>query len=162
MSLYNTRVLVKQNNAKETHMKAFKFNKGKSVEDLKKHKGAGGGVSKYKWDAMFAEPCIITQGDDYEVETDAMLPKIKTAARRRYKVVEVYKTDAEGVKLVGRVDKDGKAIHDQLILIPRDMTPDERTAEDAKRAEEKLAKASETEATTPATPTDEPEGVEAA
>ena len=110
--------------------------KGKTFE-FKKATGAG---SKYNWDAMFTGDLVLISkgtddqlktGDcDYTVAEDAMIPKIKTAARRRYKVVSVSRVDHQGNKLV-----------DSLILQARDMTADERTAEDQKRAEEKIARA---------------------
>lgn len=107
--------------------KVFKFTKGKSVENLRQHKGGGSGTSKYPWDTIFdGNPNVITKGEDYTVETDAMGPKIKTAARRRYKTVEIFTKDPDGNKLT-----------DQLIVIASDMTPEQRQAEDVKRAEEK-------------------------
>lgn len=111
-------------------MKTFKFAKGKSLDNLRAHKGGGAG-SKYKWDEIFnGEANLITKGDDYTVDTLAMPPKIKTAARRRYKVAEVFSKDPDGNKLT-----------DALIVIARDMTADERQAEDVKRAEEKAKRA---------------------
>ena len=100
----------------------------------------GGGVSKYPWEQWFNGDLLLLEQDavneagetvhkrDYEVATDAMPPKIKTAARRRYKVVQISRKDADGHKL-------GEAI----IIKARDMTPEERTTEDLLRAEEKEA-----------------------
>lgn len=114
--------------------KVFKFTKGKSVESLRAHKG--GQASKYAWDAILnGDPQIITKGEDYHAETDAMPPKIKLAARRRYKMVEVFQKDPDGNKLT-----------DQLIVIATDMTPEQRQAEDVKRAEEKAKRAAKGEA----------------
>lgn len=71
----------------------------------------------------------VVKGDaDYSVDTDAMAPKIKVAARKRYKVVQISRRDADGNKL-----------GDALIIQARDMTADERQTEDVKRAEEKAA-----------------------
>lgn len=107
--------------------------------------GGGGGVSKYDWDGWFAPDPVkyptglimiersvydgggsLKEKRDYDVPTDSMLPKIKTAARRRYKVVQVSRLDADGNKLV-----------DALILKGRDMMADERIEENRKRAAEK-------------------------
>lgn len=116
--------------------KVFKFSKGKSIENLRAHKGGGSGTSKYPWDQIFdGNANVITKGEDYNVETDAMPPKIKTAARRRYKMVEVFTKDPDGNKL-----------EDQLIVIATDMTPEQRQAEDVKRAEEKAKRAAKGEA----------------
>lgn len=99
--------------------------------------------TKYAWDEWFNGNLLllerssgeendkgtivnITEKRDYEVPTDAMPPKIKTAARRRYKVVQISRLDADGNKLV-----------DALIIKGRDMTPEERQEEDILRAEEK-------------------------
>ena len=65
---------------------------------------------------------------DYDVETVWMPYKIRVAARKLYKFVEISNRDADGNKLV-----------DSLILHSRDMTPDERVAEDERRAEVKAA-----------------------
>jgi hypothetical protein len=100
-----------------------------------------GKQAKYPWDEWFNGDLLmlerstfnadgtIAEKKDYEVETDAMPPKLKTAARRRYKVVQISRRDANGDKLV-----------DALIIRARDMTADERTAEDLQRAEEKAAR----------------------
>ena len=107
----------------------------------------GGGVvaSKYPWDEWFSGDLLllersegtenekgtidtITVKKDYEVGNDAMLPKIKTAARKRYKVCQVSRYDADGNRLVN-----------SLIIKARDMTDDEKQAEDILRAEEKAA-----------------------
>lgn len=96
--------------------------------------------TKYPWDEWFSghllmlersdcdADCNVTgEKRDYEVETDAMPPKLKTAARRRYKVVQVSRRDADGNKLANA-----------LIIKARDMTPEERQDEDILRAEEKV------------------------
>lgn len=100
---------------------------------------AGGG--KYDWDSWFsgellmlersdvdAEGNVTGEKRDYEVPTDSMPPKIKTAARRRYKKVSISRYDANRNPL-------GEAV----IIQARDMTPEERQAEDILRAEEKAA-----------------------
>lgn len=101
--------------------------------------------SKYAWDEWFSGELLllerssgtenekgtiveVSEQRDYEVPTDAMPPKIKTAARRRYKVAQISRVGADGAKLV-----------DSLIIKARDMTPDERVEEDMLRAEEKAA-----------------------
>lgn len=107
---------------------------------------AKGQASKYPWDEWFNGDLLllerssgteddkgtvveVTDKRDFEVQRDAMPAKIKTAARRRYKVVEISKRDADGQPL----DNSG------LIIRARDMSDDERQAEDLLRAEEKEA-----------------------
>lgn len=122
--------------------KAIKLAKGKEFHFA----AAGAGQpSKYPWDEWLDGTLLmlersagtedekgtiteVTEKRDYEVNTDAMVPKIKTAARRRYKVVQVSKRDADGNRLA-----------DALIIKARDMSSDERVAEDMLRAEEKQA-----------------------
>lgn len=97
-------------------------------------------ASKYPWDAIFdGEIKVLCKGDDYTVETDAMIPKIKTAARRRYKVASVSTRGPDGAKLT-----------DMIVVQARDMDENEHAVEDAKRAEEKTrrAEAGETEPAT--------------
>ena len=72
---------------------------------------------------------------DYEVSTEQMVIKIKGAARKRYKVVQVSRHDVDGNLLDGAV-----------IIKTRDMTEDEREAEDIYRAEKKAAKQEASEA----------------
>ena len=116
-------------------MKQVKLPKGKTFEFR-----TAGAQSKYKWDDMFTGDLIlIEKGSDYDVSTDAMGPKVKSAARRRYKVVSVSRKDAEG-----------KPLGDALILQSRDMTHEEKQAEDLRRAEHKAERAAEREASTPA------------
>lgn len=122
--------------------KTVKLKKGQEFT-FKKAAGGGGG-GKYDWDGWFnGELLLIERSDvnedgelvdggtkrDFEVETDAMPAKIKTAARRRYKVVQISRLDADGNKL----ENGG------LIIKARDMTDEERQAEDLLRAEEKEA-----------------------
>lgn len=98
--------------------------------------GGGGTASKYDWNSWFdgqlwqLTKTTEAEKGDFDVDVDAMPPKIKTAARRRYKVVQISRLDADGVKLT-----------DAVIIKARDMTPEEHTAEDLKRAEEKAARA---------------------
>lgn len=87
--------------------------------------------SKYPWDAMFnGDLNVLVKGEDYDVDTAHMIPKLKTAARRRYKIVEVSTRDHKGDKL-----------EDMLIIRARDMNEQERADEDAKRAQEKVNRA---------------------
>lgn len=109
----------------------------------------GSGAVKYPWGEWFSgelleiersvptdEPDAVndkgtivkikTKGD-YEVPTGAMLPKTKTAARARYKVCGM-----------SRVDAKGKRLKDSIIIQARDMTPEERIAEDAQRVLDKM------------------------
>lgn len=118
-------------------------------------------VSKYDWDGWFsgellmlersdvdADGNLIDGGEkrDYEVATEAMIPKIKTAARKRYKIVQVSRKDADGNKL-----------ENALIIRARDMSPEERVEEDKTRAEEKAAKQeAKQKAEANGTPTDAP------
>ena len=102
--------------------------------------GGGGGASgKYPWDEWFNGSLLLLERSDaddegnvtgekrdYEVHTNAMPPKIKTAARRRYKIVQISRKDADGNKL-----------NEAVIIRARDMTDEERLAEDVLRAEEK-------------------------
>lgn len=107
--------------------------------------GGGGVASKYPWDEWFNGNLLLlerSEGDedakgavvnittkkDYDVATDAMPAKLKTAARRRYKVVQISRKDADGQRLT-----------DALIIRARDMDTAERDAEDIQRAEEKEA-----------------------
>lgn len=127
--------------------KPIKLKKGEEFDFGSASGGGGGG--KYPWDEWFngdlwllerssgtedEKGTITTVSDkrDYEVPTDAMPPKIKTAARRRYKICQV-----------SRRDKDGNRLVESLIIRARDMTAEERDAEDLKRAEEKEAKKAE-------------------
>lgn len=106
----------------------------------------GGGAHKYPWDEWFSGDLLLlerseglengkgtiekpTTTRDYGVPQDAMAPKIKTAARRRYKVVQISRLDADGKRL----ENSG------LIIRARDMTAEERVEEDILRAEEKEA-----------------------
>lgn len=125
--------------------KTVKLGKGKDFTFASPAPG-GGQPSKYPWDEWFDGTLLLLErsfGDqddagnitnvhdkkDYEVGTNAMVPKMKTAARKRYKVVQV-----------SRLDQDGKRLVDSLIIRARDMTADERDAEDILRAEEKAEK----------------------
>ena len=135
--------------------KSVKVGKGK--EFVFAPTSGGGQALKYPWDEWFnpdpkqfpnglvwLERSEGTEDDkgtitevsekrDYEVKTEAMPPKIKTAARRRYKVVQISRLDADGNKL-----------EDAIIIRARDMTAEERADEDQLRAEEKAAKAAST------------------
>lgn len=123
--------------------KPIKLKKGQEF----KFKAAvgGGGDSRYPWDEwlngdlLLLEQSVgekdekgkvinITEKRDFEVDAQAMRGKVKLAGRKRYKYVDVSYRDADGTKLV-----------DSLIIRARDMTDDERVAEDLLRAEEKEA-----------------------
>ncbi len=136
--------------------KPVTLKKGQAFE----FKNRGGFASKYSWDDWFksdpktgkgqllqlvkgSDEQVTKKEADYSVETDAMPAKIKTAARKRYKVVRVSTRDADGAKLT-----------DGIIIQARDMTAEERTAEDLKRAEEKAAGEETEEA--PGTPAEAP------
>lgn len=127
--------------------KQVKLGKGKEFV----FKAAGGQASRYPWNEWFngdllllerstveptgqldekGKPKVrVTHKRDYDVETDAMPGKLKGAARRAYKVIQISRRDADGNKL-----------GESLIIRARDMTADERVAEDLKRAEEKAAR----------------------
>ncbi len=148
--------------------KAVKLGKGK--EFTFKQTTGGAAESKYPWDEWFNGSLLMlersegTSNDkgtievpvvkkDYEVSNDAMPAKLKTAARRRYKVCQI-----------SRLDADGHRLKDALIIQARDMTPEERQDEDIMRAEEKEAgkerrKKAETNGTAPqqAAPAAQPE-----
>ena len=123
--------------------KVVKLPKGKEFVFAKV--ASKGAAPKYPWDEWFNGDLLlleqstgsknekgtvvtISQKKDYEVDTDQMPPKIKTAARARYKVVEVSRRDHEGNRL-----------QDAVIIRARDMTDEERTTEDILRVEEKAA-----------------------
>lgn len=111
----------------------------------------GGGSHPYKWDEWFSGDLVLLERSegpenekgtieapvtmrDYGVPQDAMFPKTKTAARRRYKVVFLAKREYNAK--TGMFDG-AKLENGGIILQARDMTPDERVAEDILRAEEK-------------------------
>ena len=121
--------------------KPVKLAKGK--EFIFRAAPKGGGESKYAWDEWFSGTILLlersegvendkgtieapTVKKDFGVGVNAMIPKLHTAARRRYKVVQVSRLDADGAKL-----------KDSIIIRARDMTPDERQEEDLLRAEER-------------------------
>ncbi len=127
--------------------KAVKLAKGREFS-FKSAVGGAATASKYPWDDWFNGDLLLIERDvleptgeqdaegnpvlrvkqkrDFDVEVNAIPGKIKTAARKRYKVVQV-----------SRLDADGKKLADSLIIRARDMTADERDAEDLLRAEEK-------------------------
>ena len=141
--------------------KSVKVGKGK--EFVFAPTSGGGQALKYAWDEWFnPDPKAFPNGlvylerstgtenekgaivdvsekRDFEVSVEAMPPKIKTAARKRYKVVQISRLDADGNKL-----------EDALIIRARDMTAEERVEEDQLRAEEKAAKVASTNGQTEA------------
>ncbi len=124
--------------------KQVKLAKGKEFTFAK----VSAAVSKYPWDSWFGGDLLMLEKDttgadgkvhkgDFDVDVKAMPAKIKAAARRRYKIVQISFRDADGNKL-----------KDSIIIKGRDMTPEERGEEDVRRAEEREARkaAAETEA----------------
>lgn len=118
----------------------------KGVSAFKFEKSTGGGEAKYQWaDWLNGDLLMIEQSEgkkdekgtvvevtvkkDYEAPTNHMTSKLRVAARKRYKIVQI-----------SRKGYDGKKLGDALIIQARDMTPDEKVAEDLLRAEEKAAK----------------------
>jgi hypothetical protein len=128
-------------------MKSVKLAKGKEFTFAKAT--GGGAVSKYPWEEWFnPDPkhfpnglvyleqsrgkkndkgavTEVTEKLDFEVETTTMPFKIRQAARKYYKNVQISTLDADGNRLV-----------DSLIIKSSDMSADERQAEDMLRAEE--------------------------
>jgi hypothetical protein len=99
------------------------IDKGTSI--LIEVRGAVGGGTKYPWAKWFNGTLWhIEKGTDYTVETDMMPGELKSAARSRYKIVQISRLDADGNKLA-----------DSLIIRARDMTAAERVAEVLRRAE---------------------------
>jgi hypothetical protein len=124
---------------KETRMKEVKLAKGKEFD----FSSTSAQATKYPWDAWFSGKLLMiersegpenekgtieapTLEKDFGVRVDAMVPKIHTAARRKYKVVQI-----------SRKDHDGKKLKDALIIKARDMMFDERQEEDLLRQQEK-------------------------
>ncbi len=68
----------------------------------------------------------VTEKRDFEVDTNTMPAKLKTAARKRHKVCQI-----------SRIDADGKKLKDSIIIRARDMDAEERLAEDVLREEER-------------------------
>lgn len=123
-----------------TMAQKVKLAKGKEFTFAK----STGAASKYPWDEWFNGDLLLLERSDvdkegnltpsgikrdFEVEVDAMPAKLKTAARRRYKVVQISRRDADGNKL-----------ETGIIIKARDMMADEKIAEDVLRAEEKVAR----------------------
>lgn len=123
---------------------AQKIKLGKGKEFQFKERSVGG-EPKYPWDEWFDGSLYMiersegpenekgtievpTVAKDFGVSVNAMVPKLHTAARRRYKVVQISRHDADGNKL-----------KNALIIRARDMTDEERVEEDQLRAEEKEA-----------------------
>lgn len=115
--------------------KHVKLAKGKEFVFAK-----SGGLSKYPWDQwlngdlLLLEQSVldvdgnVTEKRDFDVAVDAMVAKLRTATRRRYKMVQVSKKDSDGQKIEGG-----------LIIKAHDMTAEQRQAEDVRRAELKAA-----------------------
>ena len=120
----------------------IKLKKGQEFEFKER---AVGGVLKYPWDEWFDGSLYIlersegpenekgtievpTVAKDFGVSVNAMIPKLHTAGRRRYKVVQISRNDEHGNRL-----------KNALIIRARDMSEEERLAEEQLRAEEKEA-----------------------
>ncbi len=120
--------------------KLVKLPKGKEFQF---RASKSGGASHYNWDQWFdgqtwlleqsqgeknnlGTVVKVTEKRDFEGPIAWMPSKVKIAGRKRYKVVQVSRVDAEGEKIT-----------DGVIIKARDMTPDERVAEDALRAHER-------------------------
>lgn len=105
-----------------------------------------GGESKHPWDEWLNGDLLmleqstgkqneygaiieVDEKKDFEVAMGQMPNRLKQAARKRYKVVQVSRKDAKGNRL-----------KNALIIKARDMDAAERIEEDRLRAEEKEAK----------------------
>src|SRR4051812_38905260 len=120
--------------------KLVKLPRGKEFQFRPSNRGGG---SRYEWEKWFdgqtwlLEQSLgekneqgavvkVTEKRDYEAPNVWMPSKVKLAGRKRYKVVQVSRLDADGQKLEGAI-----------IIKARDMDADERAAEDLLRAEER-------------------------
>ena len=116
-----------RNNASQRGLRVQVTDKG--TEILIEVGRAGG---KYPWDEWFSGDLLLleksTDGEkkDFDVDVGIMATTIKAVARRRYKIVQISRFDADGNKLA-----------DSLIIKARDMTAEERVAEDRRRAGQK-------------------------
>lgn len=123
--------------------KPVKLARGK--EFTFKQTPSGIGETKYPWDEWFNGDLLMlersdgpenekgtievpTTERDFGVPVNSMPAKIQTAARRRYKVVQI-----------SRLDTDGKKLTNALIIKARDMDASERAEEAILRAEEREA-----------------------
>lgn len=118
--------------------KPIKLRKGQEFHFAPPKKG-GGGEAKYPWDTWLNGDLLLlersegvendkgtiespTVKKDFEVSINAMLPKLKVAGRKKYKVV-----------MVSKVDADGKPLNNSIIINARDMDAAERAEEDKQR-----------------------------
>lgn len=140
--IVNGAINVPVHHEEETVMaKLVKVPKGKEFQF--KPSRSGGGNGKYNWDewlngqTWMLEQSVgdkndiggvenVTEKRDYDIPTNYMPAKLKLAARKQYKVVQISRTDI-----------DGERLKDALIIKARDMDADERAGEDLLRAEEK-------------------------
>lgn len=124
--------------------KEVKVPKGKEFVFKAAKGGRGGGESRYDWDnwlngkLLMLEQSVGTKGEkgeivgepeekkDFEVSVNEFVGKAKTAARQRFKVVQV-----------SRFDADSQPLKDAVIIKGRDMNDDERAEEELRRAEQK-------------------------
>lgn len=139
--------------------KEVKVAKGKEFVFKAAKGGRGGGESRYDWDnwlggkLLMLEQSVGVKGEkgevvgepdekkDFEVSVNEMVGKAKTAARQRFKIVQI-----------SRFDADGHALKDALIIKARDMDEDERAAEELRRAEQKERNAAKREERKEGTP----------
>lgn len=123
--------------------KEIKLPKGKEFT-FKQAKGGRAAESRYDWDNWLSGKLLLleqstgTKGEkgeivgepeekkDFEVSVNEFVGKAKTAARQRFKVVQV-----------SRFDADGAPLKDAVIIKARDMDDDEKAAEELRRAEQK-------------------------
>ncbi len=109
-------------------MKQVKLHRGRTEFPFKATKGP---QSKYPWDKWLdGNLNQISAGEDFELERDQMVGKLRGAARRRFKVVSISK-----------LDQDDKPLENALVIQARDMTPEEKESERARRAGRKAKKA---------------------
>ena len=77
-------------------------------------------ATKYPWDEWFSGDLLLleksTDGEkkDFDADVDSMPQRIKKAARRRHKIVQI-----------SHLDPDSKKLADSLIIRARDMTAEE-------------------------------------
>ena len=136
--------------------KPVKLSKGKKITFAPPRSGARG---QYDWDRWFnpdphkfpeglvlleqslgekdesGNVVNVTEKRDFSMSPKFMVLKIRGAARRRFKIVQVTRNDA-----------DGNRMEDAIIIQARDMTEDEKHIERVRRSDRKLAKLKKKEA----------------
>ena len=105
------------------------------------HAPRRGATGKYPWELWLTDKWQyldrdtvdqagnVLQKGDFSIDVNIMVPKIKAAARRRYLVAEVSRTDADGVT----------KLENCICVRARQMNEQERVEEDAKRVKERAA-----------------------